>query len=85
MVNYDDILKNSSRQPVNIKLTPEDECGLYFTSGTTGSPKPVLLTHKNMTFAAKIEQPTIIRPTEIILFFCLLFTIPEPKCTGSAA
>jgi len=56
MVHYDDVLKNNSADPVNIKLTPDDECGLYFTSGTTGSPKPVLLTHKNMTFAAKTEQ-----------------------------
>jgi acyl-CoA synthetase (AMP-forming)/AMP-acid ligase II len=56
MVNIDDIIKTSSADPVNVKLTPEDECGLYFTSGTTGSPKPVLLTHKNMSFAAKVEQ-----------------------------
>ncbi len=56
MVHYDGVLKESSAQPVDVKLTPEDECGLYFTSGTTGSPKPVLLTHKNMTFAAKTEQ-----------------------------
>jgi long-chain acyl-CoA synthetase len=56
MNQYEDILKNNDADPVNIKLGPEDECGLYFTSGTTGSPKPVLLTHKNMTFAAKTEQ-----------------------------
>jgi long-chain acyl-CoA synthetase len=41
---------------VNIKLAPKDVCGLYFTSGTTGQPKPILLTHKNMSFAAKEEQ-----------------------------
>ena len=56
MEHYDEVLKRSSPQAVNIKLIPEDECGLYFTSGTTGTPKPVLLTHKNMTFAAKVEQ-----------------------------
>jgi acyl-CoA synthetase (AMP-forming)/AMP-acid ligase II len=56
MVSYEEVLKISSAGPVNIKLTSRDECGLYFTSGTTGSPKPVLLTHKNMTFAAKVEQ-----------------------------
>jgi len=56
MVHYDQVLKTSSDQPINIKLTPQDECGLYFTSGTTGTPKPVLLTHKNMSFAAKVEQ-----------------------------
>jgi acyl-CoA synthetase (AMP-forming)/AMP-acid ligase II len=56
MQDYDDTLKNNSPDPVNIKLNPEDECGLYFTSGTTGAPKPVLLTHKNMTFAARTEH-----------------------------
>lgn len=56
MIDYPEILKSPKVKPVNIKLGPEDECGLYFTSGTTGSPKPVLLTHKNMTFAANVEQ-----------------------------
>jgi acyl-CoA synthetase (AMP-forming)/AMP-acid ligase II len=56
MVNYEDVLKNGNPAPLNTVLKPEDECGLYFTSGTTGSPKPVLLTHKNMAFAAKVEK-----------------------------
>jgi len=56
MMHYDEIIKNASANPLHVELGPEDECGLYFTSGTTGSPKPVLLTHKNMTFAAKTEQ-----------------------------
>ncbi|MDD5701225.1 MAG: fatty acid--CoA ligase family protein, partial [Dehalococcoidales bacterium] len=51
-----DVLTSASDDPVNIKLGPADECGLYFTSGTTGSPKPVLLPHKNMSFAARVEQ-----------------------------
>jgi acyl-CoA synthetase (AMP-forming)/AMP-acid ligase II len=29
-------------------LKDEDPCGLYFTSGTTGAPKPILLTQKNL-------------------------------------
>jgi acyl-CoA synthetase (AMP-forming)/AMP-acid ligase II len=56
MVQYDDVLKTAEAGPLNVELGPEDECGLYFTSGTTGSPKPVLLTHKNMSFAADVEQ-----------------------------
>jgi acyl-CoA synthetase (AMP-forming)/AMP-acid ligase II len=56
MTSYDYILKAASADDPDIKLTASDECGLYFTSGTTGDPKPVLLTHKNMSFAAKIEQ-----------------------------
>jgi len=56
MASYDDISKTASADAPRIKLMPSDECGLYFTSGTTGDPKPVLLTHKNMSFAAKVEQ-----------------------------
>ena len=37
-------------------LNDEDPCGLYFTSGTTGAPKPILLTHKNMECAAITEN-----------------------------
>jgi acyl-CoA synthetase (AMP-forming)/AMP-acid ligase II len=56
MNSYEDILKTDSADAPRIKLTSRDKCGLYFTSGTTGDPKPVLLTHKNMSFAAKVEQ-----------------------------
>ncbi|GAI53886.1 unnamed protein product, partial [marine sediment metagenome] len=37
-------------------LNGSDGCGLYFTSGTTGIPKPILLTHANMESAAIVEQ-----------------------------
>jgi acyl-CoA synthetase (AMP-forming)/AMP-acid ligase II len=56
MTPYEEIIKTCSTKAPKIKLTPNDECGLYFTSGTTGEPKPVLLTHKNMSFAAEVEQ-----------------------------
>jgi len=56
MTFYNEILKTSSTDNPKIELKPTDECGLYFTSGTTGDPKPVLLTHKNMSFAAEVEQ-----------------------------
>jgi acyl-CoA synthetase (AMP-forming)/AMP-acid ligase II len=56
MERLSDVIVGASTRPVNVPLGDDDECGLYFTSGTTGVPKPVLLTHKNMTFAAVIEQ-----------------------------
>jgi long-chain acyl-CoA synthetase len=56
MTPHDDVLKNGNAERLHTELMPDDECGLYFTSGTTGAPKPVLLTHKNMTFAAVNEQ-----------------------------
>jgi len=51
----DKVVARSSDKPVNIEINSEDECGLYFTSGTTGQPKPILLTHGNMVCAAVTE------------------------------
>lgn len=56
MTSYDEVIKTASTNNPKIDLTATDECGLYFTSGTTGDPKPVLLTHKNMSYAAEVEQ-----------------------------
>jgi Acyl-CoA synthetases (AMP-forming)/AMP-acid ligases II len=56
MQDFEDMISNSSPEPTNIELEDEDGCGLYFTSGTTGAPKPILLTHKNMVCAAITEQ-----------------------------
>jgi acyl-CoA synthetase (AMP-forming)/AMP-acid ligase II len=41
---------------LNVEITFDDPCGLYFTSGTTGQPKPILLTHKNMVSACITEN-----------------------------
>ena len=38
-----------------IQFSDEDNCSLYFTSGTTGAPKPILLTHNNLKSAAITE------------------------------
>lgn len=42
--------------PLNTVLEYDDPCGLYFTSGTTGQPKPILLTHKNMASVCITEN-----------------------------
>lgn len=52
----EEVVAQSSDNPVGIHLSSEDECGLYFTSGTTGQPKPILLTHGNMVCAAITER-----------------------------
>ena len=56
MEPFEDMVAGSSSEPVDIELADEDECGLYFTSGTTGEPKPILLTHKNMESSAISEN-----------------------------
>ena len=39
-----------------VSLKPADAAGLYFTSGTTGVPKGVLLTHGNLAAACIVEN-----------------------------
>jgi acyl-CoA synthetase (AMP-forming)/AMP-acid ligase II len=50
------VLEASSSNPPEREITHVDPCGLYFTSGTTGKPKPILLTHKNMVCACITEN-----------------------------
>ena len=56
MEDFEEVIDKSSAKPLEIKLNDEDECSLYFTSGTIGAPKPILLTHKNMEAAAITEK-----------------------------
>jgi len=55
MENFEDVIAESDPSSVKIEIGDEEPCGLYFTSGTTGVPKPILLTHKNMECAAITE------------------------------
>lgn len=53
---FENFLEKGRRQDPQVPLTLLDEAGLYFTSGTTGQPKPILLTHRNLEFACVIEN-----------------------------
>jgi fatty-acyl-CoA synthase len=45
--SYDDAVKFSGSE-INVDVKPEDYVHLYYTSGTTGKPKGVILTHRNV-------------------------------------
>ncbi len=51
------LIEQISLDPLQTELNDEDPCGLYFTSGTTGAPKPILLTHKNL-FCSGVTEAT---------------------------
>jgi acyl-CoA synthetase (AMP-forming)/AMP-acid ligase II len=53
---FAELVEGSSAAALNVEIGPQDECGLYFTSGTTGQPKSILLTHDNMLWACIIEN-----------------------------
>ena len=53
---FSEMVASAPSSPPNTDLNYDDPCGLYFTSGTTGQPKPILLTHKNMVCACITEN-----------------------------
>ncbi len=55
MKSFEDVISAASSQEVEIEIKNDNPCGLYFTSGTTGGPKPILLTHRNMEFSANTQ------------------------------
>ena len=70
--------KSPEAPPFPEDLTEDDVCAFVYTSGTTGSPKGAMLTHKN--FVRNVEQFTrmvIFKPEDKIL--CVL---PMFHCYG---
>jgi len=52
------------------EVSPQDLLTLVYTSGTTGRPKGVMITHDNMVYEAEaIEQIGIIKPDDVQLLF----------------
>lgn len=54
--SYDAVLASGEPVDPRIDLDLTDNAALYFTSGTTGRPKATLLTHRNLEFAAYVEN-----------------------------
>jgi len=55
MSNLRDLVTRYPCAQPDLSMSGEDNCSLYFTSGTTGVPKPILLTHDNLKCAAITE------------------------------
>jgi acyl-CoA synthetase (AMP-forming)/AMP-acid ligase II len=54
--HWDDFLKGASTTEPKTPISLLDEAALYFTSGTTGQPKPILLTQRNLEHACIVEN-----------------------------
>jgi acyl-CoA synthetase (AMP-forming)/AMP-acid ligase II len=53
---FETFLKTGSSRAPGVPIDLMDEAALYFTSGTTGTPKPILLTHRNLEFSCIVEN-----------------------------
>ena len=49
MAELSDVLAQAGRVEFTHKRDPEDTCAIFFTSGTTGKPKGVMLSEKNIS------------------------------------
>lgn len=54
--SLEELLANQPAYEPNVALSDEDEAAIYFSSGTTGFPKAILLTHRCLAASALTEQ-----------------------------
>ena len=74
MKRFEDFVGESSSESVETDIRDEDPCALYFTSGTTGPPKAVLLSHKNLECIAITQVAHGLRkPGDVYVIFKPLY------------
>lgn len=54
--NYDRLTANCSSEDPQVKILPEDDAAIYFSSGTTGFPKAILHNHQSLMSACYTEN-----------------------------
>ncbi len=54
--SFDAFIETGATDDPDVPISLLDDAALYFTSGTTGTPKPILLTHRNLESACVVEN-----------------------------
>ena len=74
MLSYEQFIGDHPVSHPEISLSEEDPLGVYFTSGTTGVPKPILFTHRSLYTAAVSNGFTIpLGPDHNTVMYCPLY------------
>jgi len=55
-VSYASLVSYCSSKAPDIKITLDDEAAIYFSSGTTGFPKAIVLQHRCLVHSCRVEQ-----------------------------
>lgn len=85
-------LLKEEKKDLNVELSPEDVAAIFYTTGTTGKPKPVALTHKNLVvnaiqckewFKVREGKETFLTPLPFFHSYALTTTLNVSILTGS--
>jgi acyl-CoA synthetase (AMP-forming)/AMP-acid ligase II len=85
MMSFEDLIEKASSKPPKIEMSDEDEAALYFTSGSTGVPKALLLTHKNLESSAITAHAAYgLKHSDNCFLGVPMYHISPPNWWGSA-
>jgi len=74
MERYEEFMANHPVSHPDVQISEDDDLGIYFTSGTTGLPKPIVYTHKNLYTIAVSNGFTIpLPPKHNSVIYCPLY------------
>ena len=82
--NYKDLVSQTVGRVEVVEMKPDDDAHIIYTTGTTGKPKGVLITHSNLSWMAKmVAQEWEMRPDEKIVLPVPLFHVYGLVCSLS--
>jgi fatty-acyl-CoA synthase len=90
---YEAILSTVEPEPIDLAVEPAETCMIMYTSGTTGRPKGVMLTHANVTWnTMNLLVDVDLASTEVTLVSAPMFhvaalnqTVLPTFCKGGTA